>query len=70
MGAFVLLGIVAYLAWVWFETTEVSVPGAKKPEPMYVWAYDYDYDLFDDEYKLIWSYKRVGTHRKGPGRII
>lgn len=68
MEAFILLGIVAYLAWVWFETTEVSVPGAKKPEPVYVWAYDYD--LFNDEYQMIWSYKRVGTHRKDPSRIF
>ncbi len=66
MEALVLLGIVAYLAWVWFETTEVSVPGAKKPEPVYIWAYHYD--MFDDEY--IWSYRRIGTHRKGPGRIF
>ncbi|MDO9050978.1 MAG: hypothetical protein Q7U70_05765 [Methylotenera sp.] len=70
MGALALLGIVAYLAWVWFETAEVSVPGAKKPEPVYVWAYDYDYDLIDGEYKFIWSYKQVGTHGKCPSRIF
>lgn len=66
MGALVLLGIVAYLGWVWFETAEVSVPGAKTPDPVYMWAYHYD--MFDDEY--IWSHMRVGTHRKGPGRIF
>lgn len=61
--ALLLLIILAAVALIWFETTEVSVPGAKQAE--YVW--DNDYDMFDDEYT--WSYKRcdLALIEKDPG---